>query len=366
MRAVLAAAAAAAIIAASSPSWAGAGVVVLKPDAGAKVTPAQASAVFGSISAALAHVSAARVEPRSAGAITGRPGLGCASDPSCIADAGKALGARRVVASLLLRDHGGKALRFVLVTVDVSTAAVVERDTHELDPRKLKKQPGGVVLNMLALLPPLPAEKAARAQLAAPPAAPAPAAPVASASPAAGLSHAGPARWQVGVAAGPLLARGDLGVGGVMSVELGYRLRRRLAVSVNVEAFRLADRGQQMLTPPSFPRSLGELAQTVTSVGALAGATYAFMDGRVQPYVGLGVGAFVTNSRFDAYGREVDRQAAAPGAIVRGGAKIAIGPGVVVAELSDRELIGSFDAPSHVGDSTVAGAALTAGYGMSF
>ena len=123
--------------------------------------------------------------------------------------------------------------------------------------------------------------------------------------------------WQLGARAGVAVPRADLDpgivIGGVGRFVIDSR--RMLTVDAGLDWSRLGHRGRTMLSPPSFPRSLGELDQQTDLVTIAAGASIRVAElGAVTVTAGAAVGVQLSRTRFHAYLMEAVRTRVAPAA----------------------------------------------------
>lgn len=135
--------------------------------------------------------------------------------------------------------------------------------------------------------------------------------------------------WQVGARAGVAVPRADLDpgilVGGVGRLVIDSR--RMLTVDVGLDWTRLGHSGRTLLSPPSFPRSLGELDQQTDLVTIAAGASIRVAElGSVAVVAGAAVGVQLSRTRFHAYTMEAVRTRVAPAATVELSVLGAAGP----------------------------------------
>ena len=135
--------------------------------------------------------------------------------------------------------------------------------------------------------------------------------------------------WQLGARAGVAVPRADLDPGIVIGGVGRFVVepRKMLTIDVAVDWSRLGHRGKSLLSPPAFPRSLGELDQQTDLVTIAAGASIRIAElGRMAVTAGAAAGVQLSRTKFHAYLMEDVRTRVAPAATVEVSVLGAAGP----------------------------------------
>lgn len=135
--------------------------------------------------------------------------------------------------------------------------------------------------------------------------------------------------WQLGARAGVEVPRGELDAGPVIGAVGHYTLdgARALSLQLAIDWTRLGRRAATLLSPPAFPRSLGELDQRSDLITIAAGAEIGVADvGTMTITVGAAAGLQLSRTRFEAYVMEEVRTRVAPAVTVEAALQGPAGP----------------------------------------
>lgn len=308
----------------------------------------------------------------------------CAVDPACLARAGVAQGATRIV-GVLLETTGGDQFRLTFVLVDVASAHELTRASFDMPKKELVDAPAIRIVEFMAAAPaaaaappkvadadpapPDPALAPIATDVAAPPDTPPDASPGGPTTVAATMTGAAPhGKLHLGVHAGVVLPQlsSELDTTLGMELEAGYRVWRNLSPFFGA-GYRqpVVDNGQDdaRLVAGEYTATTTQRELTLT-----AGALWWFLrpGSSFNAYAGLGGRVYllesITNGAAGGMPFLENRETSTRvGGVVLGGAELHVGPGAAVAGLE----VGGSDLPHLVtGDVATTALQITLGYRM--